>query len=196
LSILEILAAVCGLLAVYLTILRSVWCWPVGLVQVLLYTKVFYDARLYSQTFLQLVFAVLQLHGWWQWHQASVHARGQLQDDRIQVERLSQVQLFQWIAIGTCGALVLGWCMQNFTVANHPYEDAILAAFSLVAQWLLIHRKLENWLLWIAVDVLSILVFSAQHLWPTVILYVVFLGMAIQGYRSWLVSATSALKQA
>ncbi|MCE6983890.1 nicotinamide riboside transporter PnuC, partial [Pseudomonas frederiksbergensis] len=64
---LELFAAVLGVIAVWLTAKQNPWCWPIGLVMVLLYTWVFYDVKLYSDMLLQLVYAVLQLYGWWQW---------------------------------------------------------------------------------------------------------------------------------
>lgn len=66
-TLLEAFAAALGVLAVYLTARQNPWCWPLGLVMVLLYAWVFFEARLYANTLLQGVFAITQLYGWWQW---------------------------------------------------------------------------------------------------------------------------------
>ncbi len=121
-SILEVLAAVCGLLAVQLMIVRNVWGWPVGLIQVLLYTKVFYDARLYSQTILQIVFAILQLQGWWQWHRSLQAVPGESAggSGQVSVQRLTTGQWFVTIASATGISLLLGLLMQRYTDASGP----------------------------------------------------------------------------
>lgn len=177
------------MVAVGLTIARHVWCWPVGLVQVALYTKVFFDAQLYSQTLLQVVFAILQIHGWWQWRMSlrepQANKGTSTAIEQVEVEQLSLRSLGVYIAIAVAFSLVLGGLMMAFTSAKWAMADAWLAGFSLVAQWLLIHRKLENWYLWLFVNILSIIVFSAQGLWPTVVLYIVFFGMAVHGLRVW-----------
>ncbi len=192
-SVLEIVAAICGLIAVALTIARHVWCWPVGLVQVLLYTKVFYDAQLYSQTLLQIVFAVLQVHGWWQWRMSLRDPSAAASTDKVVVERLAGTKFAQFVAAGGILSVVLGGLMLTLTSAKWAMADAFIAGYSLVAQWLLIQRKLENWYLWILVNVLTIIVCWAQALWPTVVLYVVFLAMAVHGLGVWKRNLTSEL---
>lgn len=188
LSVLEIIAAVLGVFAVGLTIGRNVWCWPIGLLQVILYTKIFYDAQLYSQMLLQAVFAFLQVHGWWQWRSSlrePLSSGAAPNEDKITVERISLRRFSGYVVLATSMSLILGVAMMSLTSAKWPLADACIAGFSLVAQWLLIHRQLENWYLWIFVNILTIIVCSAQELWPTVVLYIVFLGMAVHGLKVW-----------
>jgi nicotinamide mononucleotide transporter len=64
---LELFAAALGVIAVWLTVKQNPWCWPIGLVMVLLYTWIFFDVKLYSDMLLQVIYAALQLYGWWQW---------------------------------------------------------------------------------------------------------------------------------
>jgi len=183
LSIIEILAAICGFLAVALTIARSVWCWPLGLVQVLLYVWVFYTAKLYSDMLLHVLYVGLQFYGWAQWRAAPPGE--QRADATVKVESLTARQW--WAALGMCGCLTcaIGAPMAAFTDAQWPMMDAFIAGTSLVAQWLLAKRKLQNWYLWIVVDVVALGIFSAKELWPTAVLYALFLIMAIMGAVAW-----------
>jgi nicotinamide mononucleotide transporter len=181
-SNIEIIAAVCGFFAVALTIRRNVWCWPVGLIQVSLYVWVFFAAKLYSDMLLHVVYVGFQFYGWAQWRGAPAE---QAPDAPVQVETLPMHQW--WLSLGMCGLLTcaIGLPMAAFTDAQWPMADAFVAGTSLVAQWLLARRKLENWYLWIVVDVVALGIFSAKGLWPTAVLYGLFLGMAIAGAIVW-----------
>jgi nicotinamide mononucleotide transporter len=66
-----------------------------------------------------------------------------------------------------------------------PLLDALITALSLTAQWLLNQRKLESWIFWISVDLVSIPVYAYKQLYLIALLYGVFLGLAILGYRQW-----------
>ncbi len=176
---LEIAATIFGLVNVYLIVRRNIWNFPFGLVMVVLYAKIFYDYKLYSDSLLQLYYIVVQLYGWWYW------LRGRRPDGRINVETLDkQGRLIAGVVI-VAGTAALGWGMSN-TDASVPYWDATTTVMSLVAMVLLSRRKLENWVLWIAVDVLSIGIYSYKELYLTAGLYAVFLCLASWGLVEWL----------
>lgn len=176
---LEIAATVFGLINVYLIVRRNIWNFPFGLVMVVLYAKIFYDYKLYSDSLLQLYYIVVQLYGWWYW------LKGRRPDGLINVETLDTRGRIVAGAVIVTGAAALGWGMSN-TDASVPYWDATTTVMSLVAMVLLSRRKLENWVLWIAVDVLSIGIYSYKELYLTAGLYAVFLGLASWGLVEWL----------
>ena len=176
---LEIAATVFGLINVYLIVRRNIWNFPFGLVMVVLYAKIFFDYKLYSDSLLQLYYIVVQLYGWWYW------LRGRRPDGLIDVETLDTRGRLIAGAVIVAGAAALGWGMSN-TDASVPYWDATTTVTSLVAMVLLSRRKLENWVLWIAVDVLSIGIYSYKELYLTAGLYAVFLGLASWGLVEWL----------
>ena len=101
-SWLELIAAGLGIVAVWLTVRQNPWCWPIGLIMVLLYAWLFYDWRLYSNLLLQLLFAALQLYGWWQW------TRGGERHDGRKVSRLGVVAVLTGLLIGALGGLLVG----------------------------------------------------------------------------------------
>ena len=176
---LEIIAVLLSATAVWLTVKQNLWCWPLGLVSVLMYSWVFFDVKLYSDMLLQLVYAVLQLYGWWQW------TRGGVQHAGRQISRLPGSQLLLSLAIGTAGSLLLGYLMATHTDAAAPWLDAALTSFSLVAQVWMAQKRLECWPLWIALDVIYVGLFLSKELYLTAVLYAVFTALAIAGWRAW-----------
>lgn len=175
----EIVATIFGLLCVWLTVRRNIWCWPTGLVMVLLYAVIFWNAKLYSDMLLQFVYVAMQVYGWRAW------LKGGPDDTPLLVSRLPASQRARWLAVGVVGAGALGGSMHAFTDASFPYLDAVATVGSLIAQWLMGRKVLESWLFWIFVDVVYIGLFLAKELYPTAILYAIFLVMATLGWFEW-----------
>ena len=146
----ELLAAPCGLLCVWLAIRQNIWCYPVGLVQAALYIWIFLHAGLYSNTILNVIFVALQVNGWVHWR------RSDLKTDTLRVSRLGRSGIVACTAVGLLGTIIVGSFMNAFTDTALPVWDAAILVLSLIAQFLFARKILENWLLWIGVDVLAI----------------------------------------
>lgn len=175
----EIAGVLTGIVAVWLTTRENVWCWPCGLVNVLLFAVVFFDAKLYAGMGLQVVYAALALYGWWAWR------HGGSGGGELTVSRTPRAVLFALGAVGVLSTFGLGAALARATDAALPYWDAGTASFSLVAQALQTRKWIENWLLWIAVDVVYVAMYVNKELYPTAVLYTVFLGLAVAGLFSW-----------
>ena len=184
-SPLEIAAVCFGLANVALIVGKSVWNFPFGIVMVSLYAVIFFEARLYSEMLLQVFFLVVQLFGWWKWLTA-------IEDDGELLVTWSSapVMLASLAATGVL-ALALGSAMDRWTNAAAPYVDATVTAASVVAQFLLSFRRIENWVYWIAIDCLSIGLYVWRGLNLTAGLYVVLLLMSAAGLGAWLRSPRS-----
>ncbi len=177
--LIEIAAVFLGIANITLLIRRSVWNYPFGLCMVCLYAIIFYEARLYSDMLLQGFFFALQAYGWWYWLQ------GLPDDGHIVVRRLPKKLVMLSAALAIVGITLMGTLMRTYTDADLPYWDATTTVLSMLAQWMLAQRYLENWLLWIVVDVLAIGIYAFKGLYPTMVLYSLFLVMAAGGYISW-----------
>ncbi|KQM22241.1 nicotinamide riboside transporter PnuC [Novosphingobium sp. Leaf2] len=187
----EWIAALLGLANIALLVRRSVWNYPFGMAMVALYAVVFFQARLYGEAGLQLFFFAAQAWGWVLWRRA---ARRDLDGEaEVPVRWLSPLARLGWGAATAVLALNLGWVMHRFTDAALPYADAAIAGASIAAQILLGLRRIENWVVWIAIDVASIAVYIAKGLWPTAALYVVFLAMSALGLRTWIAAYRKAV---
>ncbi len=153
--------------------------WPTALVNVALYTLVFREQRLYADMGLQVVYFVLSLYGWYEW------LYGGAQRTALTVSRITQRSAFTLAAINLVGWVVLATWLSRHTDAAIPWLDALLSTSSLVAQYLLTRKVLENWLLWIALDIVYVPTFLARGMYPTAALYAVFLTLAFLGWRAW-----------
>lgn len=175
----EIAGASLGIVCVALIIRRNVWNFPFGIAMVVVYAWVFYQAKLYSDALLQLYYIGIQVYGWSHW------LRHRDAEGTVIVETLSASHRAKWLGVIAAGTIGLGWVMATKTDAALPWWDACTTIMSVVAQFLLSRRKIENWVLWIAVDVISIVVYWTKDLHVTAGLYVVFLAMAIVGLVTW-----------
>jgi len=178
-SPLEIAAVAISFLAIWLTARRNVLCWPLNLVACALYFKLFLDVRLYADMVLQAVFGIGILYGWTLWSHGRTDSRA------VVVMPLSRPKAISGLTIGASGALAIGWFTSHHTDAALPWLDATLSSFSLVAQYWTARRHRENWLLWIAVDVVYVGMFVFKGLILTAGLYAAMVGLAIMGYRDW-----------
>src|SRR5215468_180207 len=140
---LEIIAVACGLANVYLTVRQNIWCWPVGAVMVSLYIYIFFDARLYSDALLNVFFLVMQFYGWYEWTRGPVVRARSLSA----VRRLS-ARGWAWTSGGVvAGTAALGTAMHTYTNASLPYLDAAATSLSVIAQFLMTKKYLDNWTL-------------------------------------------------
>ncbi len=154
----EFAAVVVTLLSVWLTVRQVIWCWPTALVSVVMYGIVFYDARLYADMGLQGIYFVLSVYGWWAWRHG-----GQDQTE-LEVSRGSIRLYVLLVAIGSAFAILLGGILGRYTDAALPWMDSTLTSFSLVAQWMMTRKLLENWIVWVAVDVVYVGMFIFKDL--------------------------------
>lgn len=178
-SALEIVATLLGVANILLLVRRSIWNYPFGLAMVALYARIFFDAHLYSDSALQLFFFAIQLYGWWAWWRAGgvEHA--------ITVERLTPAARIAWISMIAVTSIAWGGIMHVYTDASFPWIDASIAMASIAAQVLLARRCIENWVLWIVIDVVSIRVYIAKGLYLTGGLYGLFLLISAAGLIEW-----------
>jgi nicotinamide mononucleotide transporter len=178
-SPIEGVAALLILVNVILVALRSIWNYAFGIVGVAIYAIVFFHAKLYSDTLLQLFFLLVQFYGLWQWRRSEIDA------GEVVVEQLGNRARLQWLAGIVVAIAVWGWLMHRFTDASFPWWDASVAMISVAAQYLMSVRKLENWWLWIAANILSIGLYGAKGLWITMALYGVLLVISLLGLVGW-----------
>jgi nicotinamide mononucleotide transporter len=178
-NVLEWVAAALGVANIVLLVRRSLWNYPFGIAMVSLYAIVFYQTRLYSDALLQLFFFAANVYGWQQW------LAGRGDDGEIPVRRLSRRQQLEWIGGIAVLTLVWGTLMHRLTDAAAPYWDAGIAMASIAAQLLLAKRYIDNWPLWVAVDMAAIGLYAVKGLPFTAGLYALFLILACVGWREW-----------
>ena len=184
---LEILGTVTGFLCVALTVRRNIWCWPIGIVSVIAYALLFVQIKLYADAGLQGFFFVTSIQAWYWW------AKGQV-DDSLPVTWLTATQRWICAAVTLAAVALCGWLFAHYTDAHLPYWDAIASGGSVTAQILLMRKKIENWHLWLFVDVLYVGIYIYKQVYLTAGLYAVFLMLAWLGLREWRAAARPRLE--
>jgi nicotinamide mononucleotide transporter len=178
-SIAEIIGVAFGLLSVWLTVRRSILCWPTGIVSVAAFAFLFYEIKLYADLGLQIFFLATSFTGWYYW----LHGGRERTELPISTLTRSQIGL---LGVGLAASVLLvGYLFSAYTDAHIPFWDAAASGTSVLAQVLLMRKKLESWYLWIAVDVLSIGIYIYKGVMLTAGLYVLFLALAIGGLFEW-----------
>ncbi len=175
----EIAGSVLGLINIVLLVRRSVWNFPVAMAMVSLVAVVLVRARLYSEAGLQGFFFVVNAWGWWLWRRA----RGVM--PAVPVGWLGWAERGLWLVGGAAFSVWLGWTMARFTNAALPFADAAVTGASIVAQILLSFRRVENWALWVVIDVVSVGLYVTRGLDLLAGLYVVFGVISLLGWREW-----------
>ena len=176
----EVLGAALGVWMVICNLRVDPTGWPLAILSSALYWLVFWEARLYGDAGLQLFFIGVALWGWWQW------LRGHAADGSSLVVRyLSPRGRLMNLAAFLLLWPAMGWFLKRMTNTDVPWWDAFPTAGSLVGQWLLGRKYVENWPVWVIVNAVGIGLFAYKGLWLTVVLYAVFAAMAVWGWRAW-----------
>lgn len=179
LKALEWVAAGFGLINITLLVFRSIWNYAFGIASVALYIFIFYESRLYAESGLQLFFVFAQLWGWYLWRKV-----GDV-ENRVAVRWLDWQSRGVWITVTAAISLNLGWLMHRYTDAAMPFADSAIAGASVAAQILLAYRRIENWILWIIIDVGAVMLYIDRGLFPTAGLYGGMLVMSLFGLKEW-----------
>jgi nicotinamide mononucleotide transporter len=185
-SLFELVAALITIVSIWLATKESLWYYPTGIISVLMYGWVYYDARLYAESFLQLCWLVLLIYGWNQW---MFGGRGQT------VLAVTRTSRWAWLAAVSSGLAISAitvWVQLRYTDNPAPYVDSSLMAWSLVAQWMTARKWIESWILWLLINTVAVPLYVARDLLPTAALFAGLWVLAIVGYRSWRRTLVSA----
>jgi nicotinamide mononucleotide transporter len=174
----EWLGVITGFACIYLAAKEKVLSWPVSVISVLAYAWVFYDATMYGDMVLQFYFLFTAFYGWFYWNKTTeAHSKPVI-----------SMQRGQWtIAILTIILLsaLLGLFLDHFTNSDVPYADGFCTAVSFVAQFLLTRKVLQNWILWILVDICYIPLYIYKNLNLSAVFYAFLVIIAFRGYIDW-----------
>jgi len=177
---LEIVACVLSIWMVLCNLRVNPLGWPLAILSSVLYALLFASYKLYGEASLQLFFVAIAGWGWWQW------LRGRQADGKpLVVHRMSWAQRKRAAAATLAAWPLLALLLTRFTDSDVPWLDALPTVASVTGQVLLGRKLLENWPLWIGVNLVSMALFAWKALWLTVILYAIFAALAWLGWRAW-----------
>lgn len=177
---LELVAFVLAIAMVVFNIRVNPLGWPLAIVSSLLYFALFWQHRLYGDASLQIFFAIVAGWGWWQWLRGT-DASGAA----LRVRRLGAAARWVVLAVFAVAWPATGLFLRTYSDTDVPWWDAFPTAASVVGQWLLGRKYVENWAVWVVVNVVAAALFAYKGLLLTVVLYAVFIAMSFAGWRAW-----------
>lgn len=183
----ELLGFLTGAACVWLVGRQSLWNWPVGIANNLLWIALFASAGLYADSGLQVVYIGLAVWGWWTWAGGRLTTTASLP--------VTSVTAGEWAglaAAGVAGTAALTWVLAAWTPSTVPFWDAVTTGVSLLATGGPARKRWQSWLLWIAADVVYVPLYLHKGLTLTALLYVGFLGLCVAGLVRWRRSMTEA----
>ncbi|MBB6499695.1 nicotinamide riboside transporter PnuC [Pedobacter cryoconitis] len=177
---LEWCGVITGTLCVWLAAKNNILNWPLAIISVLIYIFIFFESKLYSDMGLQVYFLVTNAYGWYFWSK-----------NRNNPETSRPVSIITNKEMGLSAIAVIlltilpGTLLHYFTKASYPFLDSFCTACSLVAQIFLARKVLQNWLIWIFVDIIYVGVYISKDLYATAIMYALYVYIAWVGYQGW-----------
>jgi len=178
-SPLEIFGVLTGAVCVLLAAKENILTWPIGIVNNALFFVMFWRNRLYADACLQIFYIVIAIYGWWRWSHAGIG------EAALPVRNTSKRLTIVLIALMPIAWAAIYQLLHHYTDSNVPAGDSLATVLSLGAQYMAGRKLLENWLVWILVDVISVALFIYKHLYLTAFLYAAFIVMCVAGYQTW-----------
>jgi nicotinamide mononucleotide transporter len=175
----ELLAAFTGFICVYLNAIENALGWPISIVSAFCYIFIFYEDTFYADMVLQGFFIAVGFYGWYEW------LYGGSRRNTLKISRIGRGQAVVAAVAGVLLSAVVSYLLSTQTDAQQPIVDSTLTVFSLIAQYLLARKILENWLIWIGVDIFYVPVFLGRGRYVTAALYFTYLVLAVMGYLQW-----------
>jgi nicotinamide mononucleotide transporter len=174
----EVIGVITGLLCVYLAAKNNIWNWPFAIISVSIYIFIFFEAHLFADMGLQVYFFIVNIYGWYYW------SRKPSTEKETRVTRITKREIYLSIPAILIFTVLLGSVLK-YTTASYPYLDSFCAACSLIAQFMLARKVLENWLIWIFVDIIYVGIYVFKDLHLTAVMYGIYALIALMGYWDW-----------
>jgi len=177
--ILESTAVVTGILCVWLNVRQNIWTWPTAIISSILFAIIFYDARLYTTMLLQGLFIGISFYGWKAW------LTGGPEGGILNVTRLPQRTGLVLLILACMGILGFALVLEYITHSDFPILEGVTTTLSIIASWMAARKILESWIVWIVTDLIYVGLYLITELYLTLLLYILYLGLATRGFYEW-----------
>lgn len=182
----ELAGFVLSLAMVYCNIKEIHWGWPLAILSSALYGLVFWNSQLYGEASLQMMFIVLAFWGWHQWRKGMQASSSEMQTPSpLRISHLSPAELKQSAAVTVLAWPVMAYFLNRYTDSDVAIWDALVTSLSLLGQYLLAKKKIENWWVWLVVNIITVGLMTFKALWLTSLLYVLFAILSYIGLKAW-----------
>jgi len=183
----ETVGTITGLIYLFLSIKQNIWCWIFGIISSFLYIIVFFNIKLYADMVLNFYYVIVGFYGWYHW----LYGANSGKQGELSVSRLSKSLLLKLSVISVLSYVLVSFLLIkipvliNIPAAELPYFDAFTTVGAFVATWMMARKILENWLLWIVVDIIALGMYIYKGIYGALVLFAVYSVMAIVGYIEW-----------
>ena len=178
-NILDVVTTVLGLAYILLELRASVWMWAVGFAMQSLGIVLYYQKGLYADCGMEVYYLLMTIYGYWKW------VRGSAEKTELPIRHFPRRLVLPWLLLIAAVWGTIYWLLVTFTNSNVPLADSFTTALSIVGIWALAHKYLEQWIIWIAVDVVTCVLYFYKNIPFKASLYGLYVVIAVLGYRRW-----------
>lgn len=178
-DILEIIGAAIGLLYLYLEYKANIWLWPVGIIMPIIYIYIFYESKFYADMGIYIYYFFASIYGWYIWTRSAKKTK------EVIIAHTPFKYIGKLIALFVVIFAAIAFLLIRFTDSPVPFGDSFTTSLSILAMWMLAHKYIEQWWLWIVVNIVSTGLYYWKGLYPTAFLFVVNSIIPIFGYLKW-----------
>ena len=177
----EIFATVTGILYIFLSIRQNILLWPVGIISSVFFVWVYFDSKIYADMGLNVYYVFISLWGWYNWRRR----KSRDNEKSIPVISLTQNMKIKLIVLTIALYCVIILTLNYLSDSDVKYIDSFTTSLSIIATWMLTKKYIEQWLIWVVVNTVSIGLYIYKDLYFTSFLFLVYTIMAIKGYYEW-----------
>ena len=202
---LDITTTILGLAYILLEVRASVWMWVVGFMMQSLGIVLYYQKGLYADCAMEFYYLTVTVYGWWRWVRKAPQSSSEgdtidSEDETIEapsgaiggasITHFPRRLVLPWTLLILILWAVIYFLLVSFTNSNVPLADSFTTALSIVGIWALAHKYLEQWFIWIAVDVVTSILYFYKDIPFKASLYALYVVIAIIGWRKWTADAS------
>ncbi len=180
-EIIEIFGTISGLIYIFLEIKAKLLMWPVGIVTSAFYIIVFFTSKFYADMSLQIYYLIISIYGWIYWYKGNKKSKSK----KLKISKTTKKTALTLIIITIFLFFIMSYILSNYTDSPLPYWDSFTTALSIIATWMLAKKLIEQWIIWIIVDLVSMSLYIYKKLYPTSFLFLVFTILAFVGFIEW-----------
>ena len=177
---LETIGAIVGLVYLWLEYRASVWLWATSIIMPAIYIFVYAEAGFYADMGINIYYLIASIYGWGVW------LKGESKGKSMPIVHTPRRAIVPLVAVAGLSMAAIAYILLNHTDSTVPYGDSFTTALSIVALYMLSHKYVEQWIVWLVVDVVCCWLYVEKGLYPTAALYGLYSILAVAGYCRWI----------
>lgn len=179
----ELFGVLSGLIYIYLEIKASIYLWPVGIITAAFYIAVFMQAKFYADMGLQVYYLLVFIYGLYIWLRKGKNS--ETEKKVLQIRNITRKELVLYSIFTIFSFGVIYFILKNYTDSPLPAWDSFTTSLSIIATFMLAHKIIEQWWIWIVVNIVSLGLYIYKDLYMTAFLFIVYGIMAVVGFFEW-----------